>query len=155
MSGIYLPGYGYRSSEEIDIDRTCKKHDSDLVFKRHPHTGHMTIFQRLMRDSVYVKHADAADLVEGELFPLCAFPHRMPSSVEVEKWLYENDQMRQDTLEKVTRHNAKIKASMDKDVQAQAHERAVFLEHGLRMLGNDTGRSVSLPNQGKRRRSFG
>lgn len=155
MSGLYVAGYGYRSSEEIEIDRACKAHDGDLVFKRHPQSGHLTIFQRLMRDSVYVKNADAADLVDGELFPLRAYPNRVPSVDEVNKWLWESDRERGDLLDKVQRHNAKIKASKDAVVQDQAHERAVFLEHGLRMLGNDTGMSVSTPNTGKRRRSFG
>jgi hypothetical protein len=155
MSGLYIAGYGYRSGEEIEIDRACKKHDSDLVFKRHPKTGHLTIFQRLMRDSVYVKNADAADLVDGDLFPLRSYPNRIPSTDEVEKWLYESDRERGDLLEKVQRHNRKVRESMDADVKAQARERAVFLEHGFRMLGHDTGRSVSTSNSGKRRRSFG
>lgn len=155
MSGVYLPGYGFRSGEEIEIDRACKGHDSDLCFKRHPETGHLTIFQRMQRDSIYVKNADGADLVDGELFPLRAYPNRMPSVDEVNKWLWESDRERGDLLDKVTRHNKQVKAAQDADVQAQAHERAVFLEHGFRMLGHDTGRSVSLPNDGKKRRSFG
>lgn len=155
MSGLYIPGYGFRSGEEIEIDRTCKSHDGDLVFKRHPGTGHLTIFQRMQRDSGYVKHADAVDLVDGELFPLRAYPNRVPSVDEVNKWLYENDRERGDLLEKVTRHNKKIKAQQDAEIQAQIKERAVFLEHGFRMLGEDTGRSVSLPNDGKRRRTAG
>lgn len=155
MSGLYIAGYGYRTGEEIDLDRACKSHDSDLVFKRHPVTNHLTIFQRMQRDSVYVKHADAAELVDGELFPLCAFPNRVPSVEEVHRWLYQNDQMRQDTLEKVDRHNKRLRDQMHKDIQPEIRHRAELLEHGFRMLGQDTGRSVSLPNQGKRRRSFG
>lgn len=152
---LWIPGYGLRSNEEAEIDRACKSHDSDLVFRRHPDTGHLTIFQRLQRDSVYVKHADTLDLVEGDLFPLCAFPNRVPSVEEVHKWLYQSDRERGDLLDKVERHNKKVKAGMDAEVQAQIHERAVFLEHGFRMYGEDTGHSVSLPNDGKRRRTAG
>lgn len=155
MSGLYIPGYGFRSGEEIEIDRACKAHDSDLVFKRHPQTQHLTIFQRMQRESVYTKHADAIDMVDGDLFPLCAFPNRMPSVDEVNKWLWENDRERGDLLDKVTRHNKQVKARADAEMQAQIHERAVFLEHGFRMYGEDTGRSVSLPNDGKRRRTAG
>lgn len=154
MSGLYVSGYGYRSSEEAEIDRTCKAHDGDLVFQRHPKTQQPTIFQRMQRDSAYVKHADAVDLVDGDLFPLRAYD-RIPSVDEVNKWLWENDRERGDLLDKVQRHNKKIKAAQDADMQAQIHERAVFLEHGFRMGGIDTGRSVSLPNDGKRRRSAG
>jgi hypothetical protein len=155
MSGLYLPGYGYRSTEEAEIDRACKAHDSDLVFKRHPDTQHLTIFQRLQRESVYVQNADAADLVEGDLFPLRAFPNRIPSVEEVNRWLYESDRERGDLLEKVQRHNAKLKAQMHADMQPEIRHRAELLEHGFRMLGTDTGRIVSTPNNGKRRRSFG
>lgn len=154
--GLYIPGYGLRTDEEFAVSLACRSHDSDLVFKRSERTGNYTIFQRMQRDSAYVKHADAVDLEDGDLFPLCAFPHRrMPSVDEVNKWLYENDRERGDLLDKVTRHNKKIKAQQDADMQAQIHERAVFLEHGFRMGGIDTGHSVSLPNDGKRRRSAG
>ena len=90
---LYIPGYGLMSREEIDIDRICKKHDPNLVFRRNPQTGHMTIFQRLMRDNVYVRH-QSDNLVDGDLFPVRAYPDRMPSPDEVEKWLYEHDAYR-------------------------------------------------------------
>lgn len=155
MSGIWISGYGYRSKEEIDIEAACRAHDSDLRFKRHPRTNHLTIFQRMQRDSVWAKNAEAADLVDGDLFPLRAFPNRVPSIEEVNKWLWESDRERGDLLDKVTRHNKQIQARMDAELKEQARERAVFLEHGLRALGNDTGVVKSLPNDGKRRRTAG
>jgi hypothetical protein len=155
MTGLYIAGYGFRSSEEVDISRACQEFDSALVFKRHPRTGDLTIFQRLEVGNSYRSHADAAELVDGELFPLKAFPHRIPSRDEVQKWLWESSSERGDLLEKVQRNNRKIREDQEKDVQAQIRERAVFLEHGFRMYGEDTGRSVSLPNDGKRRRTAG
>lgn len=153
---LYIPGYGLRTDEEFAVSLACRAHDNDLVFKRSERTGNMTIFQRLQRDHAYVKHADAVDLEDGDLFPLCAFPHRrMPSVDEVNKWLYENDRERGDLLDKVKRHNKQVQARMDAELKEQAHERAVFLEHGFRMYGEDTGHSVSLPNDGKRRRTAG
>lgn len=153
---LYVQGYGEVSSEELAIRNAIRAQDPDLVFQRSDRTGNYTVFQRLQRDSVYVKNWESAGLEKGDLFPLVAYPHRrMPSVEEVQKWLWENDRERGDLLEKVQRHNAGVRAAQDKVMQEEAHERAVFLEHGLRMLGEDTGRSVSLPNTGKRRRSFG
>ncbi len=154
--GLYISGYGFKSDEELKVQAACRKHDPDLVFQRSARTGNYTVFQRMMRDSVYVKHADAADLEQGDLFPLRAFPNkRMPTPDEVSKWLYENDRERGDLLDKVQRHNKSVQARMDKDVKQEASARAEFLEHGFRMLGEDTGRTVSTSNTGKRRRSFG
>lgn len=153
---LYIPGYGLRTDEEFAVSLACRAHDPDLVFKRSERTGNYTIFQRMQRDSAYVKHADAAELEDGDLFPLRAYPHhRMPSVDEVNKWLWESDRERGDLLDKVTRHNRTVKERMDSDLREQAHERAVFLEHGFRMYGEDTGHSVSLPNDGKRRRTAG
>lgn len=153
---LYIPGYGLMSSEELAVDQACRAHDSQLTFRRSERTGNFTIFQRVPRDSAYRRHADAADLEGGDLFPVCGFPHRrMPSVDEVQKWLYLNDEMRQSTIDKVKQHNAKIQKGIDDKDYEERHERAVFLEHGMRMLGTDTGVVVSTRNSGKRRRTFG
>lgn len=153
---MYVAGYGIVSREELDVRAAVRAQDSDLVFRRSDRTGNFTLFQRMQRDSEYVKNWEAADLEQGDLFPLRAWPNKqIPSVEEVQRWLWESDRERGDLLDKVNRKNAKIRAAKDDDVKAQAHERAVFLEHAFRMDGIDTGHSVSLPNSGKRRRSFG
>jgi hypothetical protein len=152
MSGLYVPGYGFRSGDEIEINQACKDYDATLCFKRHPVTQHLTIFQRLQRDNLYVKHADDMDLVDGDLFPVRAYPNRIPSVDEVKKWLYESDAQRGDLLEKVERHNKHVKAAQDAEVRGEAHARAVFLEHAFRKNGIDTGVVKSLPNNGNKRR---
>lgn len=153
---LYVQGYGNVSREELEIRAACRAQDSDLVFRRSDRSGNYTLYQRMQRDSEYVKNWEAADLEQGDLFPLRAWPNKqIPSRDEVVKWLWESDRERGDLLEKVNRKNAKIRAAKDADVKEEAHERAVFLEHAFRMDGIDTGRSVSLPNDGKRRRTFG
>lgn len=151
---LYVPGYGLMSREEIDIDQICKKHDSNLVFRRNPQTGYMTIFQRLMRQNVYVRN-ESDNLVDGDLFPIIAYPDRMPSPDEVEKWLWEHDAYRFNLVDQVQKRNGeRIKAS-EKVYQEKRTEGAVRLEHLIRKDGGDTGRYVSArPNPGKRRRNF-
>lgn len=150
---LYVAGYGNVSSEELAIRQVCRDYDADLVFRRSDRTGHMTIFQRMMRDSVYVKHWEAADLEQGDLFPIIAYPHRMPSPEEVGKWLYEHDQNRRDLLTEIDKHNGKRRKELDDHFKDQAHGAAVVMEHTMRKLGEDTGVMISLPNDGKRRRT--
>ena len=151
---LYIPGYGLMSREEIDIDRICKKHDPNLVFRRNPQTGHMTIFQRLMRDNVYVRH-QSDNLVDGDLFPVRAYPDRMPSPDEVEKWLYEHDAYRFNLVDQVQKRNRKRIEASEKEYQEKRTEGAIRLEHRIRKDGGDTGRYVSVrPNPGKRRRNY-
>jgi hypothetical protein len=144
--GLYIPGYGLATSEELEIGAACRAYDPDLVFRRHPKTGHMTIFQRLMRDSPYVIQ-QIDELEDGDLFPVCAFPNRMPSVDEVKKWLYENDEMRRSTLDEVTKRNRKRMEDADKRTREAGHESALRLKRLA--YGSD---GFSAPNDGKRRR---
>lgn len=149
--GLYVAGHGYLSSEEIAVREACRDHDARLVFKRDPRNGLYTIFQRLPRDSAYVKHQDAAELLEGDLFPVRAY-QELPSIEAVHKWLYENDAARGDLLDKVQRHNRDLKAKMDKDhFENEIKPRAEYLEHVFRRNGEDTGRFVSTRNNGSKR----
>lgn len=140
--------------EEAAVRKVCTDYDRDLVFQRSVRTGNFTIFQRMMRDSVYVKHWEAADLEEGDLFPVKMFPHgRMPSTDEVGKWLYESDNNRKDLLTEINKRNGKRHKEIDDHFQDQAYGAAVQMEHMMRKLGEDTGVMISLPNDGTRRRA--
>lgn len=151
---LYVAGRGTLSREEIEIDLICRKHDPNLVFRRNPKNGYMTIFQRLMRDNVYVRN-QSDNLVDGDLFPVIAYPERMPTPSEVERWLYEHDAYRHDLLEQVTRRNKERVKASEKVYQEKRTEGAVRLEHLIRKDGGDTGRYVSArPNPGKRRRNY-
>lgn len=151
---LYIPGYGELTREEIAIDRVCHEHDPELIFRRNPKTGFLTIFQRLMRDNVYVRN-QSDNLVDGNLFPIIAYPERMPTPDEVKKWLYEHDAYRYDLLEQVRKRNGQKLQASQKNYEAKRTEGAVRLEHLIRKDGGDTGRYVSCrPNPGKRRRSY-
>lgn len=151
---LYVPGYGLMSREEINIDQICKKHDQSLVFRRNPKTGFMTIFQRLMRQNVYVRN-ESDNLVDGDLFPIIAYPERMPSPDEVEKWLYEHDAYRFNLVDQVQKRNGERVKASQKEYEEKRTEGAVRLEHLIRKDGGDTGRYVSArPNPGKRRRNY-
>jgi hypothetical protein len=144
---LYIPGYGLATDEELAVGAVCRKHDSDLVFRRSERTGNYTIFQRLMRNSPYVI-GQVEELEGGDLFPVCAFPNRrMPSTDEVEKWLYQNDEMRQDTLEAVERRNRARMDAADARTREAGHEAAIRLR---RLAYGQDG--FSAPNSGKRRR---
>jgi gamma-glutamylcyclotransferase (GGCT)/AIG2-like uncharacterized protein YtfP len=151
---LYVAGRGTLSREEIAIDLICRKHDERLVFRRNPKNGHMTIFQRLARDNAYVRY-QSDNLVDGDLFPVIAYPGRMPSPDEVNKWLYEHDAYRYDLLDQVQKRNKQRVASAQKEYESMRTEGAVRLEHLIRKDGGDTGRYVSArPNPGKRRRNY-
>lgn len=145
--GLYVPGYGLVSSEEMAVNAACRKKDSDLVFRRSEKTGNYTIFQRLPRESPYVI-TQLDTLEDGDLFPVCAFPdRRMPSVDEVEKWLYQNDEMRQSTMEAVERRNRKRMDDADAATREAGHEAALRL---ARLAYG--GEGFSAANTGKRRR---
>jgi hypothetical protein len=151
---LYVAGYGNVSHEELAVRQVCRDHDADLVFQRSQRTGNYTIFQRLMRDSAYVRRWEEADLEEGNLFPVREFPHgRIPGPDEVGKWLYEHDQNRFDLLTEINKRNGKRLKEIDDHFQDQAHGAAVRMEHMMRKLGEDTGVTISMPNDGKRRRT--
>ena len=144
---LYIPGYGLATDEELAVGAACRKHDSDLVFRRSERTGNYTIFQRLMRNSPYVI-GRVEELENGDLFPVCAFPNRrMPSVDEVEKWLYQNDEMRRSTLDEVEKRNKKRMEDADKRTREAGHEAALRLKRLA--YGSD---GFSAPNDGKRRR---
>lgn len=151
---LYVAGRGLLSREEMEIDLVCREHDRNLAFRRNPKNGHMTIFQRLTRENVYVRN-QSDNLVDGDLFPVIAYPGRMPSPDEVKKWLYEHDAYRFNLVDQVQKRNRDRVASSQKEYEAKRTEGAIRLEHLIRKDGGDTGRYVSArPNPGKRRRNY-
>jgi hypothetical protein len=154
MSGLFIPGYGYRSSEELELERVAKDHDSSLVLRRNPKTGFMTLFQRLMRDNVYVRNQSDM-LLDGDLFPIIAYPNGLPSRDELHEWLHTHDAYRFNLVDQVQKRNQKRIQDSEKEYQEKRTEGAVRLEHLVRKDGGDTGRYVSArPNPGKRRRNY-
>lgn len=151
---LYIAGRGVLSREEIEIDLVCRKHDRNLVFRRNPKNGYMTIFQRLTRENVYVRN-QSDNLVDGDLFPVIAYPERLPTPSEVEEWLHTHDAYRHDLLDQVQKRNKQRLAVSQKEYEEKRTEGAVRLEHLVRTGGGDTGRYVSArPNPGKRRRNY-
>lgn len=160
MPDLYLPGYGVKSSDEIDIDILVRKHDSDLSFRRNDDNGTYTVFQRLMRDSAYSRNADAIDDLgvvrsdSGTFIPVHSFGHTLPSTETVQKWLWEADSWRQDHVEQCRRHNAAIKAENQRKHAEITHEASERVEFAFRKNGVDTGVIKSFRKDGKRRRTF-
>jgi hypothetical protein len=123
MSGIYIPGHGEMSWEEVRVDRAVKEYDERLFFARNANTWDWCVFVKMPRPE--------------PAFPVIGFGQEVPSVDVVMDKLRRGDLMRNgDRI-----YNDIVKSQQDFRKRNRAkgdvasEESAEVVEHFLRQHG--------------------
>ena len=123
MSGIYIPGHGEMSFDEIRIDRAVKQYDERLFFARNADTWDWCVFIKMPRPS--------------NPYPVIGFGREVPPVDHVIERIMEADTMRSGNkiYDEIVRSQSDYKKSLEYNADQASEESAEVVEHFLRKHG--------------------
>ena len=123
MKGIYIPGHGEMSWDEVHVDRAVKEYDERLFFARNADTWDWCVYIRMPRPR--------------DPFPVLGFGHEVPTVDEVMRRLCKGDTMRNGNkiYDEVVRSQEKYRKNNSRIGDEAAEESSEVVEHFLRKHG--------------------
>jgi len=123
MSGLFVPGHGMMSFDEVRIDRAVREYDERLLFARNAHTGDWCVFIRMPRP-------------EPD-YPVVGFGRELPNVDEVMRRVRRADAHRHGyaIYDEILASQDKFKQQFRDRADEATEESAEVVEHFLRQHG--------------------
>jgi hypothetical protein len=123
MGGIYIPGHGEMSFDEIRIDRAVKEYDERLFFARNADTRDWCVFIKMP--------------MPQEPYPVLGFGDNIPPLDEVMRLVYRSDTHRHGwaIYDEVMKSQEDYKKQFRVAADDATEESAEVVEHFLRKHG--------------------
>lgn len=123
MSGIYIPGKGEMTWEQIKIDRAVREYDERLFFGRNTDTGDWCVFITLPRPR--------------DPYPVIGFGHELPHVSKVLENLTRGDTLRNGNAiyDEIVKSQQDYKKTVQRQGDEAAGETSEVVEHFMRRHG--------------------
>lgn len=123
MSGIYIPGHGEMSFDEIRIDRAVREYDERLFFARNADTWDWCVFIKMPRPE--------------PAYPVIGFGRELPPVDEVMRLVHRSDTKRHGwaIYDEIVKSQEDYKKTFRDKADDASEESAEVVEHFLRQHG--------------------
>lgn len=123
MSGIYIPGHGEMSLDEIRIDRAVREYDGRLFFARNSDTWDWCVYVKMPRPE--------------PAYPVIGFGAELPSLDEVMRRVHRSDTKRHgwQIYDEIVKSQEDYKKKFRDAADDATEESAEVVEHFMRKHG--------------------